>query len=192
MSSDRVCEYPPEPTHASPNEHPNVSQSLLVGSRIRFGNAWARVERITDDQVYAVLEGQNMLVVLPKEACAPTDVDVIAKRVRRFQRQKTLNENFSRLDQRRTASMPQRRSSRRQGTSREQRPTARRAAAAVSSGDPPPEPGDDEPPLDLARLLTAADRRDLKILVDRRRRQVVAAGLVISEHDRRLFDGDRA
>jgi cytosine/adenosine deaminase-related metal-dependent hydrolase len=77
---------------------------------------------------------------------------------------------------------------RREPVARSRERRARRSSSS-SSGEPSPA---DEPPLAPRRVLTAAERRVLKILVDRRRREVIAAGIQLTEADRALFADDIA
>jgi hypothetical protein len=135
--------------------------SALVGSRVRFGSAWAKVSRVEGDRVYAVLEGENMLVVLPRVACSASGIATVSERVRAVQRRHMWTETSHRHDHdRRLDRVLLVQASR--GASREHRPRRRVARAGSKSGsDPPPE--SDEPPSesDLARLrgCTAANAR---------------------------------
>lgn len=67
------------------------------------------------------------------------------------------------------------------------RPRERRARARS-----PGRLGDDDPePLAPRRCLTAAERRVLKVLIDQRRREAVAARPEVNLETYRLFDEDR-
>jgi hypothetical protein len=77
------------------------------------------------------------------------------------------------------------------GGSREQRPRAARRISRRGQRSPPK--GDDsEPALAPRRRLTAAERRVLKLLVDTRRREIIAAGIQLTEADRALVADDVA
>jgi hypothetical protein len=72
------------------------------------------------------------------------------------------------------------------------RPRERRAGRAGRAGASRPSSGSSEPPLAPRRRLTAVERRVLKLLIDARRREIIAAGIQLTEADRALFADDVA
>jgi hypothetical protein len=133
--------------------------SPLVGSRVRFVSDWATIERIEGDKVYAVIEGKNMLVELPRANCTASGIAAVSKRVRAVQRRHIWTETSQRRDQaHRLDRVLLVQASR--GASREHSPRRRAVRSGTKSGSDPP-PGSDEPPPDLARLrgFTAANER---------------------------------
>jgi hypothetical protein len=135
--------------------------SPLVGKRVRFGNAWAKVSRVEGDKVYAVIESENMLVVLPRAACTASGIAAVSKRVRDVQRRHLWTETNHRHDQARRLDRVLLAQTGR-GASRERRPRRRVARSSSKSGsDPPPESDEPPPELDLAELrgFAAANKR---------------------------------
>jgi len=101
----------------------------LAGSRVRFGSGWATVARVEGDIVFAVLEGENTVVMLPRAACTTGAIATVAKRVRAVQRRHTWTETRDRRDQtRRLDRVLLAQTSR--GGSRERRPRRRRVASS--------------------------------------------------------------
>jgi hypothetical protein len=76
---------------------------------------------------------------------------------------------------------------RREPVARSRERRARRSSSR-SSGKPSPA---DEPPLAPRRRLSAAERRVLKLLIDTRQREIIAAGIALAEGDYELFAEDR-
>ena len=146
--------------------------AFVVGSRIRFGNRWARISHVTGDLVYAVLEGEGAVVALPREACTSAGVRAVAGRVRTAQQQRAWKEATFRIERRRSPqpACPASRGQRR----RERRPAGapRRAVAAQRDG---PLAQDDDPlprPVTPLRRFWPASVRMVQHLG--RRRQKVA------------------
>jgi hypothetical protein len=79
---------------------------------------------------------------------------------------------------------------RRQATTSPQRRAA--TARRTNQGRDGPSSKSDDPPLAPRRRLSAAERRVLKIKIDVRRREIIAAGIQLTEADRALFADDVA
>jgi hypothetical protein len=80
----------------------------------------------------------------------------------------------------------------RTATTSRARPAGRRTRRVAASRDGPSSDGDPEPLAPRRRSLTAAERRVLKLLIDTRRREIIAAGIQLTDADRALFADDVA
>jgi hypothetical protein len=134
----------------------------LVGSRVRFGNAWATVARVYENgDVSVVLEEERTVVRIPaaivENEAAKAEVRERTHTVIRRQAWREQEAMLTDLRKSRAAVMtPQRR-----GQSRERRAQSpRRTVRAGSSRDGPGLGGESEPPLarPLTRLNVAISR----------------------------------
>jgi hypothetical protein len=156
----------------------------LVGSRVRFGNAWATVARVYEEgDVSVIVEEERTVVRIPaaivENEAAKAEVRERTHTVIRRQAWREQEAMLTDLRKSRAAVMaPQRR-----GPSRERRAQSpRRTVRAGSSRDGPGLADPDEPP-DLAhvRPLTAEARAYLKLAVDALRREIVAPHIALRE-----------
>lgn len=119
---------------------------LVVGSRIPFGNRWARITHVVDQGAYAVLEGEATGVFLPRACCTPAAVEAVARRVRTAQRQRTWKEATFRLGRKRAlrpacaAPRRQRQRERRPGGAPRRSVGAQRDGPLAQDDDPRPRP----------------------------------------------------